>query len=67
VIPPHPLAVNTVQAQQPAAASPRIDVRVNPNAPARLPYGQWDNQAQDWARGAHGFALGYGDPGYSRR
>ena len=33
---------------------------MSPNAPARLPYGHWDNQAGDWARDRFGFARAFG-------
>lgn len=43
-------------------AAPRVVVRPNPDAPARFPYGRWDNQTQDWRRDRFGFAKMYGTP-----
>lgn len=41
------------------APMPRYQVMPNPDAPARLRYGRWDNQLQDWWRDRFGFARGF--------
>lgn len=41
------------------ASLPRYQVMPNPDAPAKLRYGHWDNQSQDWVRSKYGFAHGF--------
>lgn len=46
----------------PPSAAPRFEVKMNPDAPARLQYGVFDNHAGDWMRNKFGFTQLYGTP-----
>lgn len=43
-----------------SSAAPRFQVKINPDAPARLRYGVYDSHAGDWMRNKFGFAQAYG-------